>query len=420
MNQHTKVQLAADAIKKKLLGKKLSYKEIYAVMDEIAHNRLGPVLTTYFAAAGVTSGFSHDELYSLTKAMVETGPVLHFRGVVADKHSVGGVAGTRTTMIVVPIVAAAGFKIPKTSSRAITSPSGTADTMEVLCPVTFSPEQIEALVYEVGGCIVWGGNLGLAPADDVLIEVEEPLAFESYDKTVVAIMAKKIAVGCTHLVVDIPYGPGMKIAHIHDAESIARKFMYLAKRFDIVVTPDIHETIVNAGRGIGPVLETRDVLGVLEQHPERSLGLEQRSLRLAGKLLDLCIAGSNKYEGKDGKTIAHEMLISGKANQKMHEIIKAQGGNPEIESRTLRPGQYQYEIKAQHHGVVKSVDNKRVTTICRVLGCPKDYKAGMYLHKKIDESVVAGDILCTLYSSNKWCLTEAIETLRHLPIYTVS
>src|SRR5687767_3237800 len=119
--------LALEAIRKKLVGKRLSYKEIYAVMDEISNNRLGDVLTTYFVASGYSEGFSDDELYFLTKAMVETGEQLKFSGIVADKHSIGGVPGTRVTMILVPIIAAAGFKIPKSSSRAITTPAGTAD-----------------------------------------------------------------------------------------------------------------------------------------------------------------------------------------------------------------------------------------------------------------------------------------------------
>ena len=218
--------LAIEAIKKKLVGKSLSYNEVFAIMDEIANKRLGPVLTTYFAAAGFREGFSDAELFYLTRAMVETGPRLSFPGIVADKHSTGGVAGTRTTMIIVPIIAAAGFQIPKTSSRAITSPAGTADTMEVLSPVTFSPSQIRHLVEKAGGCIVWGGNLGLAPADDIIIEIEQPIAFESFDKIIVSIMAKKIASGSTHVVLDVPVGPTMKIQHFKDAEIIERKFRY--------------------------------------------------------------------------------------------------------------------------------------------------------------------------------------------------
>ena len=182
--------LAISAIRKKLLGKALNYQEVFALMDEIANQKLGPVLTTYFAAAGFQRGFSNPELYYLTKAMAETGQKVHFRGIVADKHSVGGLVGTRTTMILVPIVAALGIKIPKTSSRAITTPSGTADTMEVLAPVNFNPHQMKKIVQKTGGCIVWGGHLGMAPADDIIIRVEQPLAFESFDKIIVSIMAK--------------------------------------------------------------------------------------------------------------------------------------------------------------------------------------------------------------------------------------
>ena len=163
--------LALDAIRKKLVGKKLNYEEIYAVMDEISHKKLGDILTTYFAASGYSNGFSSEEIYYLTKAMVETGEQLHFKGIVADKHSIGGISGTRTTMIVVPIIASAGFKIPKSSSRAITTPGGTADDMEVLAPVIFTKEQIYKIIKQTNGCIVWGGSFNIAPADDIIIKV---------------------------------------------------------------------------------------------------------------------------------------------------------------------------------------------------------------------------------------------------------
>lgn len=412
-------QAAIEAIKKKLVGKSLSYNEIFAVMDEIANKRLSPVLTTYFAAAGFKEGFSDEELYSLTRAMVATGPTLHLKGIVADKHSTGGVAGTRTTMILVPIIAAAGFQIPKNSSRAITSPAGTADTMEVVAPVTFTPRQIEHLVNEVGGCIVWGGHLGLAPADDLLIQVEQPLAFESFDKIIVSIMAKKIASGATHIVLDIPVGTTMKIQHFKDAEIIARKFTYLAKKFKMKVAIDISEIRQNAGRGIGPVLEARDALQVLEQQPERALALEAKALRLAGKLLSLCFADTPKKKHMDGEAEAREILVSGKALTKMREIIKAQGGDPHVTSADMTPGKEIYEVRASRKGMIMAVNNQQITVICRILGCPTDKKAGLYMNRKLEERVDRGDILCTLYSSDKWRLKEAVETLKLAPVYRV-
>lgn len=419
MVQDTQKQVAIDAIRKKLTGKALSYDEIFAIMDEIAKERLGPVLTAYFAAAGFTEGFSHEELFHLTKAMVATGPILHFDGIVADKHSTGGVAGTRTTMILVPIIAAAGFQIPKTSSRAITSPSGTADTMEVLAPVTFTPKKIEEIVSKVGGCIVWGGHLGLAPADDILIQVEQPLAFESFDKIIVSIMAKKIASGATHLVLDIPVGPTMKIQHFKDADIIAKKFTFLAKQFGIKVCVDSSEIRQNAGRGIGPTLEARDVLQVLEQHRDRPLALEGKALRLAGKLLSLCFEDVPGKKHLQGEEVAKEILLSGKAIAKMREIIKIQGGNPNVSSENLPVATHRHEVRASKKGRVHSIHNQQITVICRILGSPNDKTAGMYLNRKLDEEVDKNDILYTLHSSDKWRLSEAIETLKNVPMYSI-
>jgi len=412
--------IAVEAIKKKLLGKELSYKEIFSIMDEISHERLGDVLTTYFAAAGFTEGFTTDELYYMTKAMVATGEKLEFDGIVADKHSTGGVAGTRTTMILVPIIAAAGFTIPKNSTRAITSPAGTADTMEVLAPVTFSIKQIIHMVHKTNGCIVWGGHLGLAPADDIIIQIEQPIAFESYDKIIVAVMAKKIASGATHVVFDIPVGPTMKIQHFRDAEIIAKKFTFLAKKFHITVVTDINETRQNAGRGVGPILEARDVLQVLEQRKDRPLALEAKALRLASKLLDICFAKDTKRWKQSGEEVAREILYSGKAHAKMQEIIRAQGGNPDVESTHLKPGEHGKEIQASHKGRVMGIDNRQISVICRILGCPTDKRAGLYTNRRLEDQVDKNDILCTLYSSDKWRLKEAFETMKHMSIYTVS
>lgn len=412
-------QRAIDAIKKKLVGKRLNYAEIFSIMDEIANQKLSPVLTTYFAAAGFKEGFSDDELYYLTKSMIDTGPRLKFRGVVADKHSAGGVAGTRTTMIIVPIIAAAGFTIPKTSSRAITSPAGTADTMEVVSPVTFSIPQIRHIVDKTGGCIVWGGHMGLAPADDILIQVEKPLAFESFDKIIVSVMAKKIASGANHIIIDLPVGPTMKIQHYKDAELIAKKFTILAKKFKVKMIFDINEVRQNAGRGIGPTLEARDVFQVLEQAPERPLALEAKALRLAGKLLTLCFADAKGKKSLDGEEAAREILRSGAALKKMREIIRVQGGDSNVISSKLTPGKEKYEIKSPKKGMVSFINNQEISVVCRILGCPTDKKSGMYLNRKLEETVDKGDILATLYSSDAWRLKESIDTLKTMPVFKV-
>jgi len=419
MTSETKNQkeIAIKAIQKKLLGKKITYKEIYAIMDEIANERLSDILTTYFVASSFKEGYSEEELYYFTKAMVETGNRLKFKGIVADKHSVGGISGTRTTMIVVPIVAAYGYKIPKISSRAITTPAGTADVMEGIANVDFQPQEIVNIVEKLGGCIVWNGKLNIAPADDVIIRVEEPLMFESFDKIIISVMSKKIAAGTTHLVLDLPYGKTAKIHRLSDAQKVAKKFEMLAKKFNIKVAFDINEMLEPAGRGIGPILEARDVLYVLEQHIDRPLRLEAKALRLAGLLLDLCF----KEEKKDlnGEEEARKILKNGLALKKFQEIVAAQGGDKEIKSSKLKLAKFKKDILATVSGKIKDINNYNLNTIAKILGAPKDKQAGIYLHKKLDHPVKKNEPIMTFYSNDPYLLKEAEVTMENLPIFTI-
>lgn len=413
-------------IRKKLLGKKLSYREIYTLMDSIAKQKLGDILTTYFAASSYSRGFSNEELYYFTKAMVETGERLTFKGIVADKHSIGGLPGTRTTFIVVPIVAAAGFTIPKSSSRAITTPGGTADDMEVLAPVIFTKEQIYKIVSTANGCIVWGGSFNIAPADDIIIQVEEPLVFESFDKIVISIMAKKVAFGSTHIVIDIPYGEGVKVHRIKDAQVLKEKFEYLAKRFNMKIKCLITKTDEPFGRGIGPVLETREAIRVLQQKENRPLDLEERSLTLAGNLLDLCLEDSPKElqnsvkkAYKDGRFWAYHILRSNLAFAKMKEMIKIQGGNPNIDSEDLKPGRFTTVVSSRKKGTVRKINSQNLTIIAKILGTPGQKRSGIFLHKKIGEPVSEKEALYTLYSENVYNLKEAKSSLTQFPIIAI-
>ena len=416
-------QNALNSIRKKLVGKTLNYKEIYNIMDQIAKQRLGEVLTTYFAASGYSQGFTNQELYFLTKAMVETGEKLHFQGIVADKHSIGGVPGNRTTLIIVPIIASAGFLIPKSSSRAITT-SGTADDMEVLAPVIMPKEKILKIVKKIKACIVWGGNFNIAPADDVIINVEKELMFESFDKIIISIMAKKVAFGATHVVIDLPYGNTLKVTHRKDAEILKNKFEYVAKKFNIKIRILIRRTDEPVGRGIGPILETKDALKVLEQTPDRPMDLEIRSLTLAGNLLELCLKDAptklQEYVRKNyGNCIgwATKILKEGLALKKMLEIISEQGGNVNVESENLLPGKLVDKITAQKTCVIRNIDSKNLTLVVRALGAPLQKGAGVYLDKKEGEKAEKGDTICRLYSENVYNLTQGKMILEKFPIF---
>lgn len=404
------------AIRKKLLGKHLNYEEIYSIINDIVHDVIGKTEITYFAASGFMHAYSNKELYYLTKAIAETGEQLRFPGkVVVDKHSVGGLAGNRTTMVVIPIIASLGLTIPKTSSRAITSPSGTADTMEVLAQVSFSTKRIKEIVRRAKACLVWGGSVSLAPADDKIIDLSRPLSLEPYSKMVVSIMAKKVAMGITHLVIDMPYGPTTKVTDLASAKKIKKMFEYVARKFNIKINVQITKALEPIGRGIGPVLEARDVLLVLQQKSWRPEDLERKAIHLAGTLLEL----TKKAPRGKGEQMAHAQLINGEALDTMRKIIALQGGNEYIDSEDLIQKSRRMRIYTKRSGRVRAVNNRTIDDITRILGAPYDKQAGVYLHKRYGERVKKKDKLYTIYSSSQDREKLARKALQKNSIYII-
>lgn len=384
------------AIKKKLLGSSLNYREIKSIIKDISDGLLGDIETTYFVSSSFRGNFSDKELYYLTKAMVETGDRLKFKGMVVDKHSVGGLPGNRVTPILVSIMASLGFTIPKTSSRAVTSPAGTSDTLEVFMPVCLDTKTIKKVVSQTGGCLVWGGALRIAPADDRIIKVSYPLVMEPYNKMIVSIMAKKVAMGIKYLVIDMPIGSKTKIKNKRAADMIERKMQFIAGKFGIKLKVMVSHVIDPSGRGIGPSLEARDILRVWQQKKDRPLDLEKKALKITTALLVL----TGKYTEAEAQKAARENLRSLKAWEKAREIIAAQGGNPDIDSEDIELGAYQYKVKAEKDGRIAMYDNKAIIEFCRILGAPSIKQAGIYLDKVIGNKFKKGETLFTLFADN--------------------
>ncbi len=407
-------------IQKKLLGKTLTYEEIYTIIKAIAEKKLDDILLTYFAAASYQEEYSTKELYYLTKAMVETGIKFKFKPPVADKHSTGGVPGNRVTLILVPIIASLGITIPKTSSRAITTPAGTADCMEVLAPVELTKEKIERVVKKTKGCIIWGGHLNIAPADDELIRVEKPLQFEAIDKIIVSILAKKVALSATHLILDIPYAKTLKIKTKKQAEEIAEKFKRLCKLFNIKVKTIISSPKQPPGKGVGPALEALDALKVLERKEDRPIDLENKTINLAVELLRLI----KRTKKEETKNLVEETLNSKKALEKFKEIIKLQGGDNSITSEKLKEKieakTVSKIITSKTSGKIKRVIMANLSSIAKILGAPKNKWAGVVLLKRINEAIERGEPILKFYAKDKESLNEAIETLNSFPIYEVA
>ncbi len=399
--------LSLEFIKKKLDGKKLNAKEIDQIVWDIVHNKLSDVELTYFVSACYTNVMDLDETIMLTKSIVKHGTTLNLKKYpIIDKHSIGGVPGNRTTMLIVPIIAATELYIPKTSSRSITSPAGTADTMEVLADVSFSVDKMQKIVKKTKGCIVWGGALNLAPADDKIIKVERPLSIDAESQLLASIMAKKLSVGSTHILIDIPTGKGSKIESTAKAIELKKQFEIIAKKLGKKIKVILTDGSQPIGNGIGPALEARDVLNVLtnKNGPE---DLKKKSVHMAGLILEM--AGKAK-KGK-GEKLALEILESGKAYKKMIEIIKAQNAKV-TKSSQIKLGKYTYNYKSNKSGVIKSIDPMEISHIARVAGAPMDKGAGVYLHYKRGDRVKKGDVLFTIYAESDEKLGFAKEAIK--------
>jgi AMP phosphorylase len=407
--------LSLEFIKKKLDGFKLTKKEIEQIVWDIIHNKLNDAEMTFFVAACYSNQLDMDETAWLTEAMTYSGDVLKLRRhPIMDKHCVGGVAGNRTTMIVVPIVAAAGLTIPKTSSRSITSPSGTADTVEVLMDVNVNLKKMKKIVQKTNGCLVWGGSLNLAPADDKIITVERPLSIDAKSQLLASVMSKKASVSATHLLIDIPVGAGSKITCSKKALVLKKDFESISERLGIQVNVIITDGTKPIGNGIGPVLEAKDVLYVLRRDKRRPLDLEEKSVKLAGIMLEM----GGKAKKGEGKWLARQILESGRANKKMIEIIKAQSGK-EISPDDLKVGKSKFEYKAWKDGTISTINNRAISKIARVAGAPDDKGAGIYLNKHVGSEVKKGDVLYTVYAHNKIELNfakKALESLKSVSI----
>ena len=399
-------------IKKKLDGKKLNKEEINQIVWDIVHNKLSTSELTFFVAACYTNLVSIDETIMLTRAMAKHGVTLNLgKYPVIDKHCIGGIPGNRTTMVIVPIIAAAGLTIPKTSSRSITSPAGTADVMEVLAKVTFPIKKMKQIIMKTNGCIVWGGSLNLAPADDKIINVERTLEIDAESQLLASIMAKKYSVSSTHILIDIPIGSGTKVKNRQEALKLKREFERVGKKLRKHVKVMITGGSQPIGNGIGPALEARDVLWVLSRNKKKPLDLEKKCITMVCEIFRM--VGIKK-----GKTKALEILNSGKAYKKMKEIIKSQQGNI-FNPENIKIGRLKYFVKANKKGVIKKICNKTISRIARITGAPLNKGAGIYLHKHVGNKVKKGEKLFTIYSESRQKLNFAKETLKNTNDFTI-
>ncbi len=380
-------------VRSKIYGKQLDQQAFTEIINDIAEEKYSNVFLSSFVTACSGNNMSMEEICYLTRAMIDSGNKLNWGfDIVADKHCVGGLPGNRTTMIVVPIIAALGIPIPKTSSRAITSPAGTADAMEVLTNVNLSLDEMHHIVNKEGGCIAWGGSMRLSPADDIIIRVERALDVDNEAQMIASILSKKAAAGSTHCVIDIPVGSSAKVRTREAAELLKAHLIEVAKYIGLNIHVMFSDGSQPVGFGIGPALEARDVLSVLKNNANAPEDLRDRAVKVAAEIIQLVM----KINEAEALQLAKYKIESGKALNKLISICEAQGGFKEPKQAA-----YSKTIEAEFTGIVSEIDNRKIARVAKLAGAPDAKEAGVDFFIHLNQKVMKGQPLFTIYANSK-------------------
>jgi thymidine phosphorylase len=400
---HPKPVQSLSYVRAKVYGHELDERAFQSIINDIVDGRYADVHVAAFVTACGDDNLNDNEITALTHAMIKAGSTINWHiPIVIDKHCVGGLPGNRTTPIVVPILAACGLTMPKTSSRAITSPAGTADTMETLTNVSLTQKEMREVVKQQGACLAWGGAMRLSPADDLLIQVERALDIDSEGQLIASVLSKKIAAGATHVLIDIPVGSTAKIRTPEAAEKLAASFRSVAKKLGLNIEILLTDGSQPVGRGIGPALEAYDILAVLQNSPRAPQDLKDRACMVAGAMLEMI--GDEKPGAGQAKALS--ILESGLAWEKFQAICFAQGGlhKPPVAA-------YRYSLVCHIPGIVTSIDNRQLAQIAKLAGAPADPEAGVEFFVKLGQHVEENQIMMTIHAANAGELNYSVDYL---------
>jgi thymidine phosphorylase len=387
-------------VRRRIFGKDLGQAAFNEIMGDVVAGRYSDVQLSAFITAGSAFPFSDEETFALTRAMAEAGTQLSWgQSMIVDKHSIGGLPGNRTTPIVVAIAAACGVKIPKTSSRAITSPAGTADAMATVTKVDIDVSTMRRVVDSEGGCLAWGGGLNLSPADDIVIGVERQLDVDPEGQLIASVLSKKIAAGAKRVVLDMPVGPTAKVRSRDAAERLSARISAISRRLGIESTCILTDGSQPVGRSIGPALEMMDVLAVLRREADAPPDLRDRALRLAAAVLE----AGEKAKPNTGYELAEQVLRDGRAHRKFEAICRAQGRFEEPPRAHL-----QCTVTAEREGKLIELDNRKIAQVAKLAGAPDSPAAGIRLHVRKGDVATAGKPLMTIHADTETELAYAL------------
>jgi thymidine phosphorylase len=391
-------------VRSKIYGHRLDEAQLHSILQDIAGEHYSDVQLAAFITAFSSGPVDVEEMVGLTRAMVDVGERLSWPGeLIIDKHCVGGLPANRTTPLVVAIAASAGLTIPKTSSRAITSPAGTADAMETITCVDLDTTAMRRVVEQEGGCMVWGGSVRLSPADDILIRVEKALDVDNSAQLVASVLSKKIAAGSTHVVIDIPVGPTAKVRSNAAAATLAGYLEQVGATLGLHVRAVQTDGIQPIGTGIGPALEATDVLAVLRREPAAPADLFEKGVLLGGAVLEL---GGAAKAGR-GAEVARGIVEDGRALKKFQAICEAQGGFREPATAAL-----QDVVTATMDGRVSAINNRLIAKVAKLAGAPAAKTAGVTIHVKVGNRVEKRQPLLTVHAQSPGEMEYALAFAR--------
>lgn len=408
-----------DIISKKRDKEELSKEEIEFFIEKYTNGEVPDYQASALLMAIYLNGFTEEETANLTMAMVNSGDIVDLSmidGIKLDKHSTGGV-GDKTSLILVPMVAAAGGKVAKLSGRGLGHTGGTLDKLEAIPGFDISVEE-DKFIENVKnyGLVIAGQTQNLVPADKKIYALRDVTAtVDSIPLIAASIMSKKIASGSDAILLDVKYGEGAFMKTAEDAEKLAKAMVSIGKNLNRNTSAAITLNGEPLGYAIGNALELKEVIEILKgEGPE---DLRELCLQLGARMLML---GNIEPDVEKGRAKLEKVLQDGTALAKLRQLVVLQGGEPSVidnpELFTISP--LTQEVKATKEGYVYELNAEKVGISSLLTGAGRhtkadslDYGAGIILEKKIGDYVNVGDVLARLYSSDEAKFEKAEETL---------
>ncbi|MBR2927148.1 MAG: thymidine phosphorylase [Clostridia bacterium] len=403
-----------DLIEKKKHGGELTRDEIFSMITSYTKEEIPDYQMSAFLMAVCFQGMTDREIFDLTEAMATSGDTVDlsaFGDRSVDKHSTGGV-GDKTTLIVAPIVAAAGGMVAKMTGRGLGHTGGTADKLESFpgFEVSLSPDQFVSQVQSCGVAVV-GQSADLAPADKKLYALRDVTAtVDSIPLIASSIMSKKLAAGTRSIVLDVKCGSGAFMRDAEQAEILANMMVRIGESHRRNTAAIISNMDIPLGHAIGNALEIKEAIDVLQGKGPEDL----RTVCLA--LASLMISLSCGLEQAEAEKRAAQTLESGAAYEKFCQWIELQGGDATYAKNPALFGdaKYRQDVLAAQDGYILSCNAEMIGTASAILGAGRQTKestidplAGIVLHKKPSDAIKRGDVIATLYTERKEMLSDA-------------